>query len=323
MGNTSSQEKIYNQYKETINNKNKNIEPIEKLDPYVVMNVNKNFTWDELKSSYKKLALKTHPDKNNGDDFIFNFVTECFKKLAHEYKNRNNNFQHQELKNESKKFFDKINTNELPHPSNILNTDNSETFDKKFNKVFEECKVYDEYKDFGYSDNMVQRTTHREDFDIKNIFNKNKVDNNTFNDIFNKNVPISKEIIKYKEPESISITKNLQFTEIGASKPDDYSSTDNSNKSLLYTDYMKAYSGHRLADPNDINKIKKFKNVSEYEKYRDNKVQKSLTDKEKKIIEKKKIHDENKEFKRLERIRLHDLHIAEVYDKANRLLITK
>lgn len=311
MGNKQSYQQAY----DTMNVETVNQIDLSSLDPYTVLNVPKNFTWEQLKAGYKDAALKTHPDKQGGNKVVFDFVTSCFKTLATEYKAKHDNRQHQDLKKSSKEYFEKMVNNTMPHPSN-----QNEPFEKRFNSAFEECKYHDEETEFGYGKIMANSTGIREEIAVDNFFNKVKVDNNTFNDVFNKKVPVSKDVVKYKEPEALLMAKNLQFTEIGAKRPDDYSSgTD--TRTLAYTDYMVAYNGMRLANPDDIKLRKQFKSVEEYEKYRDSKVKKGLTNKEKELIEKQSQREEEIEFERQERIRKQNRAIQLAHDKANRLLI--
>jgi curved DNA-binding protein CbpA len=313
MGNNSTKQQNYQQYYNNIQQPDVNQIDLNTLDPYKVLNVPKKFTWEQLKEAYKEAAMKTHPDKG-GNKVIFDFVTSCFKTLAKEYKAKHANRNHHELKQESKQYFEKIVNNNLPHPSDV-----NEPFEKKFNKAFDECRYHDEEIEYGYGEMMSKSEKTREDIPIENVFNKQKVDNGTFNELFNKKVPVSKEIIKYKEPEALPMAKQLQFTEIGKKRPDDYSSGVE-QKNLTYTDYMKAHNGMRLINPEQVNR-KDFKSVEEYEKYRDNKIKKGLTEKEKKYIEKQKELEEQKEFERLERLKQQELAIQRAHEKATRLLI--
>ena len=332
MGAKSSRQYTYQQYYEamkksgnTANIDLKNIN-MENIDPYEVFSISKNFTWNELKETYRKLAINTHPDKPGGNKDVFNIITYCFEKLAREYKKRESDLSHNELKKQSMDYFDKIVNDKMPHPS-IVNInrdggDNAELFSQKFNRNFEKCKVYDDEIEFGYGNNMEESSKIREDIKIEKVINKKKIDNKSFNDIFNSRVPINKQLVKYKEPEPLLLAKSLQFTELGNKRPDDYSSSSvKKNNSLSYSDYMKAHEGGRLVDPSIIKDMKEFKSVEEYEVYRDNKAKTELSAKELKRQEIKKLREEKEEQMRLERLNKYDKNIELSYEKANRLFL--
>ena len=58
----------------------------EKRDYYEVLGVNKNSTPDEIKSAYRKAALKWHPDKwVNGTDAEKKTAEENFKEASEAY----------------------------------------------------------------------------------------------------------------------------------------------------------------------------------------------------------------------------------------------
>jgi curved DNA-binding protein CbpA len=340
MGAKSSRQYTYQQYYEAMKKSGqaanidlKNIN-MDTIDPYEVFNISKNFTWNELKETYKKLAISAHPDKPGGNKDIFNIITYCFEKLALEYKKRESDLSHMELKKQSSEFFDKIVSNKMPHPS-IVNmngregrdgrdgdSNNAELFSQKFNRNFEKCKVYDDEMEFGYGKNMDESSKVREDIKIDKVIKKNKIDNKSFNDIFNSKVPINKQLVKYREPEPLLLAKSLQFTELGNKRPDDYSSSSvKKTNSLSYSDYMKAHEGTRLIDTSIIKDMKEFKSVEEYEVYRDTKAKVELSAKELKQQELKKLREEKEEQMRLERLNKYDRNIELSYEKANRLFI--
>ena len=322
MGQSNSRNYNYHQYYNVIKNDKKfdfSTINYDELDPYEVLNVNKKFTWEELKAAYRNTALMTHPDKQGGNKIVFDFVAECFRKLAIEYKYRQQDKQHDELKKNSIDYIND-NKNKIHYPSDFLN--DSENFNERFNKTFNMCRMQDEENDFGYGEFMDQSSKIREDININKIVDS-KFNNKSFNDIFNKYIPVDKQITKYKEPEALQLAKSIQYSEIGGKKPDDYSSSveTSSKNNLVYTDYMKAYSNTRLVDVETMNNHKDFKSIEEYEKYRNSKLKKGLTDKEKKLLEIKKQKEEEEEHKRLERIKLKDLEIQRNHEKANRFLI--
>src|SRR3989344_920292 len=50
-------------------------------DCYEVLGISKNASKEEIKAGYRRLALKYHPDRNNGDKN----AEEKFKELTHAY----------------------------------------------------------------------------------------------------------------------------------------------------------------------------------------------------------------------------------------------
>ena len=326
MGANSSRQYTYQQYYNAAQKSGvideidfKNID-IESINPYEVLNVPKNFTWDELKISYRKLAINTHPDKQGGNKDLFNIITHCFKKLADELKMREEDKSHRDLKQQSNDFFHKMTNEALPHPSEVLKP-NEKFTNTKFNKNFEKCKLYDEEIEFGYGSKMEESTKKREDINIEKLIKKNKIDNESFNEIFNKNVPVNKELIKYREPEPLILSKSLQYTELGGKRPDDYSSSIEKTNTLAYTDYMRAHDGTRLVDPRLMKNVKEFKSVDEYEAYRDDKSKKILSAKELKKEELKALKGKKEEEERLERLRIYDKKIEKSHEKASQLFL--
>ena len=321
MGNSSSRQYTYHQYYEVIkNDKSFDFNKInyELLDPYEVLEVRKNFTWDELKDAYKYTAFITHPDKKGGNEIVFNFVTDCFKKLAYEYKAKQQDKTFIDLKKQVEEYYSNEEENRGKPPSI------DENFHERFNRTFNMCRLDNEEVDFGYGELMEKSSKEREDFKQDNLFEKKNFDNSNFNKIFDKHTqkPPS-QIIKYREPEPMVLAKKMNYTELGGKRPDDYSSSveRDSKNSLIYTDYKKAYETTRLVSDDELSKIKEFKSVEDFQVYRDKKLKKGLSDKERRYMEMKKLKEEKEEEERLERLKNEALRIKRINEKASRLLL--
>jgi len=55
---------------------------------YDILGVKKDASEEEIKRAYRKLALKTHPDKNGGDDTMFKKINVAYETLSNEDKRR-------------------------------------------------------------------------------------------------------------------------------------------------------------------------------------------------------------------------------------------
>lgn len=65
---------------------------IEEEDPYIILEVNRFVDIEEIKKSYRRLCLKYHPDKNNGNSDMFIKIQEAYEKLIIEHDNNINFF---------------------------------------------------------------------------------------------------------------------------------------------------------------------------------------------------------------------------------------
>ena len=74
-----------------------------KIDYYDVLGVNKSSTADQIKSAYRKLAVKYHPDKNEGDKAAeekFKEASEAYHVLSNSERKQNyDNFGHAAFEN--------------------------------------------------------------------------------------------------------------------------------------------------------------------------------------------------------------------------------
>ena len=143
---------------------------------------------------------------------------------------------------------------------------------KKFNKIYEDYRMED-VNDEGYGDWMVERSNTREDIDIKNVFG-NRYNKDVFNNAFeNQEIDAQHmQLMKIAEPEPMAISDRLNYTELGGSRPNDFTRKTNINTSggLGFYDYKTAHTQSKLVDSRHVKKRKNYKNVDDYERDRAN-----------------------------------------------------
>lgn len=320
MGNQSSRSMTYHQYYESLRQSDPSAITrldLRGLDPYQVLGVRKNFTFDELKEAYRNIARTVHPDKG-GTDQLFQMVTECFRHLAREYKLRTSDRPHWELKRESEQFFER-NMQNVRQPQMPRNDEN---FSDRFNRMFDENKLGDEEGEIGYGHMMAASSKKREDIAVPQILNKFNAE--TFHKTFDTLTlnTDKKDVVVYREPEALPLAKKIQYTELGADKPGDFSSGEGTAKrGLHYTDYMVAHTTSRLVDPRAVKDRKQYRNVEQYESDRAAFTQAPVTEEERRWRERKAREEEIAEQKRLERLTMRDNMIALHHEKVNRLML--
>ena len=243
----------------------------QNINPYKILGIHKNYNLEELKEKYKRVAKKAHPDRG-GSEQLFNLVTLCYKKLYEEYKLKAINKQFNDLKTDFNNYTEK--QNNVQRRNQYLNQETTQQYSNKYNSNdFQDTfnRVYDDHKignpfDNGYGDMMLESRPDREDINISRKVNNMKQFNTAFeSEPLNK---YNKKMIVYKEPEALpSSTKTLKYTELGVDNIKDFSTETNN---LHCSDYKKAHSTNRLADPRLMNNRRQFNNIGDVEADRSN-----------------------------------------------------
>jgi curved DNA-binding protein CbpA len=229
----------------------------EMLSVFKLSNTYK-YTEDELKVSYKKLAMRYHPDRPNGDNDKFQLITTFYLALMEDIKLQKEDKQFTELKTGSQDFITQQTSN------NKKNTKLNHFEPKIFNKIFEETKIEEE--DDGYKEWM--ENTKKPDKDIeKNTKLSGNFNTTSFNSTFEEEIEHPKEIVEYKIPEGIFSSSSIQPQELGSIKKN-YTTT-------RYSDFKEAHTTPRIGGTNTR---ESFNNLDELQSKRANIVK--LTEKE-------------------------------------------
>jgi curved DNA-binding protein CbpA len=134
----------------------------QQQDPYDVLRLPRNFTLEQLKTNYKRMALQLHPDKNlvstEAAAEIFKLLTHSYKTLLNEYHLRQSDRQYGELKqgfrdsNSSSRFPQEQDPTRLP--TRRFQSSNGRFDVSQFNTFFSENRQADPVNEKGYSDFM-------------------------------------------------------------------------------------------------------------------------------------------------------------------------
>jgi hypothetical protein len=309
-----------------------------KINPLKVLNLPDNFNKEMLRDAYKKMALKSHPDKG-GSEYLFKIVTQCYKYLSAELKKREADKQFYQLKQEFQKSIENDdNQSESSRSSRKGSSSTSSStkerskhreaeavnnmfyngsrFDQdKFNRYFENNKLGDEVYETGYKEWMEKHEV-KEAPKFRGSFNSTG-----FNNHFERHAQVAKDhkqLIKYQEPEALVAVKRLGFTELGQDSIDDFSGENKSMRHLNYMDYKIAHTTSRIVDPNTV-KRHDFKNIQDLERAREN-VSYQMTEQELVEMMKRQKLKESMEEKQQATQQAYDRRVEQHYERLNGLL---
>jgi curved DNA-binding protein CbpA len=304
------------------------------IDPYKLFKLPKVFTLEQLRSSYKKLAIAMHPDKPSGSEYLFKHITMCYKQLAKEHQRNQVDKSYFDLKDQYTNYVDvqeqekrqnvsmgngvsasKKSREKTVEPERF----SGKNFDRnKFNQVFAEHRL-DNAHDHGYGEWMSSSSKQREDIEIKNVVGK--FNEGSFNKAFDRiKVHKDKSVVRFNEPEALPLTRNVEFSELGVSKIEDFGDKL-SNKTLSFSDYRRAHSTTRLIDVDSAMKARKqFDSVDHLEAERD-RISYDMDSRTRRLYDRRQKDMERQEHARSEYQRVQDRLYAKQYEMMNKLML--
>ena len=115
---------------------------------YEILLVNRNANKDEIKKSYRKLAMKYHPDRNPNNPT----AEEKFKEIQHAYDILSDDFQRMQYNN----FLDEV-AAENTYTNTYTNSTSNQNSNKNSNKNSSENSFEQDYKDYYQKHQQNQR----------------------------------------------------------------------------------------------------------------------------------------------------------------------
>jgi len=299
------------------------------IDALRLFQLQKNYTLDELKVAYKKLAMKTHPDKTGGNAEQFQLVTKCYMSLLEKYKNRESDKPFNDLRDGSKTYIEdqtrsRMTNKDMVSQSTDPKIDKNKFDNKLFNKIYEQNKLW-ESGDDGYGDWLTSNEADEAPNEVfGNKFNIN-IFNTTFEDHKDKLTSQSGAIQEFREPqELVSCSTGFTDIDIYARKVNDFSKplpiAKGGKADLAYTDLKTAYTGRgAFIDPSKV-EFKEYKNVDELKRDRSN-IRYDMTPEQMRNYELKKRREIEEEEKRQDLIRQRDNVVTSTYGKIHEKML--
>jgi curved DNA-binding protein CbpA len=267
------------------------------INSFELFGIGPNYTLEELKMAYKRLAMKSHPDRPGGNTTEFQRVTQCYMDLLEKLKTKNSGAQFNELRNSSRdankqadghstgadyrdRFRDMYRTSntEFKGSSESVKSGGSgylrpdpKSFNRElFNKLYEQNKLWDPNDD-GY-DSWLRSAEVDETSKAPPVFSKAfnlSVFNSTFEDWKEKQASTSAsggQITKYDRPMELVSTGAGFMTLDGNQSIKDFTKAPDQPGSLQYTDLKLAYTGAcNMINPNEVDPREQYRTVEDLE----------------------------------------------------------
>ena len=225
------------------------MDPLQGIDPRELLHVSANCTKDELKTAFKRLSKRIHPDKG-GDEQIFQLVVSAFKALMKDCEARDADRQHWQLKQTHASTEGGLSGREsaaLPRMAKLRDG----AFSRAFNEFFDKNKLDNPAED-GYGSRMAAPGGQREEISVDRTY-KGKYSSERFNQSFDDTVSAApnaaRQVSNIFDLAPAMADMRVSAANIHEDRPDDFGgSIGLGARSLQFADYMSAHTTTRLVD---------------------------------------------------------------------------
>lgn len=313
------------------------------VDSLRLLGLNTNYTIEELKSAYKRMAMETHPDRPGGNTEKFQLVTQCYMSLLERLKGQTPAKSAMDLRADARAAYT-ANTGSTGDgtsgsdptgkgaarrktqvPQKFINPDGQGFNVKLFNKLYEENKIWDPNDD-GYED-WLRKGDVDEIRKAPPVFSKSfniGIFNSTFEDWKDQQRTArdgSGQIQKYDRPQEL-ISTSSGYTVLDGGEPiRDFTKSLDSPGALNYSDLKAAYTGGcDMIDPRTVDARKEYRNVEELIRDRD-RLDYVLSPEDAALEERYAREREQREQERLNRLAARDNLVGQHYTTTHERLI--
>lgn len=267
-----------------------NIESYNLHDLLNLFKVEHDFDKDDLKKA-KRMVLMMHPDKSKLDKKYFFFFSKAYKRLffIYDFKQTQNTDFNIEYVDVMKKYYETYDDqHDIAHDS-IDKAFSSEDYDKfnlKFNKLFDENRLKNDYQDTGYSDWL--KSEGNETLTSLNQQNMNKDDQQR---LLNQYKSDNRQLIKHEGIQEVESRSG--FSNIVSSAPDNYSSDVFSK--LQFDDLKQAHNEPLIMVSEHDSRSNEFNSIDQLKAHRNSQDTNALSLEQSKNMLKNRENDTSRE----------------------------
>ena len=316
--------KFYKSHNEKFDKFQQELNNFEKTyNPFKILKLNYDADETQIKKSYRKLSLKYHPDRPDGNEQKFQLITKAYIYLLNKIKETRGTKSHNDLRKDAQNYFENEQpeiirqtekTKELMRPNNQekIYVDDKNFDVNKFNKIFDENRIGSVY-DRGYGDGWEDEENEK---DV--VFDK-KFSLDVFNSVFNqqKDKKLTKrksnQVMKIEQPEPM-LSTGLHFEELGLDNVNDFSSATHEN--MGFTDYKSAYHTNNMLEYDESYKRKDYRNLNDLENER-SQISYKLSETDQRKLNEIDAYEKEKEEKRIQNLMAYDQMIQRHHENVN------